>query len=226
MLNHFARLGWENGLAPKQRKRAEAIRRLTHADCKRLTSNGGVYDESLTLDADSVLSRHNLLNDSRFREALGLLLGRYRFATNMKATSISVAEHRQMLRELMELADELTLRLLHLPMGAEAYSTELWRQTQPQNFDIFCDGMRNDLWKLHTVFSIVEKGISKHAGRVGRKRDWPRDDLVSDMLELLKQRGMRKAKACQVMHELLLASSIPVPTDVEDFKKIVKIRRK
>ncbi len=226
MLNQFARLGWENGLAPKQRKRAKAIRRLTPADCKRLTSNGGVYDQSLTPDADSLLSRHSGLNHSDFREALGLELGRYRFAANMKAGAFSVSEHRRMLGEIVELTDELALRLCHLPLNAEAYSTELWRQSQGQSFDAFCSEMRSDLWKLRAVFSFVEKKIAKHGGRAGRKRDRARDTLVNDLLKLLKKQGMKKAQACELLHELLLTLSVPVPSDLDDFKKMTMRREK
>ncbi|AMZ70748.1 hypothetical protein TK06_06420 [Pseudomonas fluorescens] len=127
----------------------------------------------------------------------------------------------------MQLHLQETLRgLNNLPPFAEGYINDAcWRS----HGCFFSGGLLSDLMAkaamVSDVLDITEQKLEAAPTIRGVKPKYPRDDLLADTADKLRQSSlakMTKRKAAELARELLVAAGVEVPADIVEYEKLIR----
>lgn len=178
---------------------------------------GWWVDETVP-DLSPVLTPKLGIDPAAFAEWLGPKLGEYRGAVQARA---GMAKPTQNLRELARDARKLAELLDDISPQAAAKIDALafkFSSTGP-----FVQKITSDLRDLALFARHSHTAL---AGRRGRKRETARDALLADVVEHLRQCGLKATLARSVAEQVLVLSGIKTPENESAIKKAARRGKK
>lgn len=187
-------------------KKTGSLPKMTREQIDRF-SNGGWVDESIP--EDDVRAVAGLPDPDAFVAFLGPRVGRYRSAA--ESDHVPVADELAWTETTMEVIQELRTRLKNYPQHIKAEAgLAHWKRHKELLHDANrrMDAYLNELW---TVLAIAERAVEPHGGKAGRKTNWARDSLLTDIADWIEKSGAAPDAAARISRKVLVALGIPDP---------------
>jgi hypothetical protein len=187
---------------------------------------GDLVDESLSDAAQAIIAALAGHHDGDLQEWFKERLGSYRAV--IRETEKGPARHEELrhVRQVQLHLQETLRGLNNLPPFAEGYINDAcWRS----HGCFFSGGLLSDLMAKATMVSdvldITEQKLEAAPTIRGVKPKYPRDDLLADTADKLRQSSlakMTKRRAAELARELLVAAGIEVPADIIEYEKLIR----
>lgn len=187
---------------------------------------GDLVDESLSDSAQTIIADLAGHHDGDLQEWFKQRLGFYRAV--IRETEKGPARHEE-IRHIQQ--TQLHLRealqwLSNLPPFAEGYINDAcWRS----HGYFFSGGLLSDLMAkaamVSDVLDITEQKLEAAPTIRGVKPKYPRDDLLADTADKLRQSSlakMTKRRATELARGLLVAAGVEVPEDIVEIEKLIR----
>lgn len=202
-----------------ERKRARSLRRLEREEADSYIGGGLVDDRIPEAEVDAILKEHDVQAEPEvFKAFLRQRVGRYRSMKEWREKQPATAQELQLIKEAMDVIQELRTRLDHLPPDADAHINHIAWKRHGELFHDFrrrLDGTLQETWNM---LVLTEREVDKYKGKAGAKRKWDRDSFLSDVADWLvaHAEGMTEPQAFKVTYRLCLALQVEVPEYTDD----------
>jgi hypothetical protein len=187
---------------------------------------GDLVDESLSDAAQAIIADLAGHHDGDLQEWFKERLGSYRAV--IRETEKGPARHEEIrhVQQTQIYLQETVRWLNNLPPFAEGYINDVcWRNQGC----FFSGGLLSDfMTKAATIsdaLSITEQKLEAVPTIRGVKPKYPRDDLLADTADKLRQSSlakMTKRRAAALARKLLVAAGVDVPEDNVEYEKLIR----
>lgn len=206
-------------------KRAKSIRKVYRDSASGGWISGGMVDESFPVDeVHSALTVAGTSVDlARFGGFFGPRLGQFRCVEQSQVSTPSVADELGLIGELLEVIEQLRVRMGNLPPMTDAFLTQVcWRRRRVLFHEV-AGGIDAQLKEVVTLLWLTEREIEPHGGQAGRTSLSNRDGLLRDVAAWLAENGgMRKEAAAGCAGAILRASRVSAPDDPRECVRIMR----
>lgn len=207
-------------------KRGKRSKALPVFDNQLEWGTGDLVDESLSDAAQAIIADLTEHHDGDLQEWFKERLGSYRAV--IRETEKGPARHEEIrhVRQVQLHLQETLRGLNNLPPFAEGQINGVcWRSSGR----FFSGGLLSDFMvkaaEISDALSITEQELEQAPTIRGVKPKYPRDDLLADTADKLRQTSltkMTKRRAAELARELLVAAGVGVPADIVEYEKLIR----
>lgn len=206
--------------------RGKRSKALPVFDNKPEWGTGDLVDESLSDPAQAIIAELAEHHDGDLQEWLKQKLGCYRAV--IRGTEKGPARHEEIrhVQQAQLYLHEAVRWISNLPPFADGYINDVcWRN----HGCFFSGGLLSDFMTkaaaVSDALSITEQKLEEAPTIRGVKPKYPRDDLLADTADKLRQSSlakMTKRRAAELARELLVAAGVGVPEDIVEIEKLIR----
>ncbi|MGO4097445.1 hypothetical protein [Pseudomonas sp. TAF7] len=211
-------------------KRGKRSKALPVFDNQPEWGTGDLVDESLSDAAQAIIADIAEHHDGDLQEWFKEKLGSYR--TVIRETEQGPARHEEIrrVRQLRLHLQELSRGINNLPPFAEGYINGACFRKYGHPFNgSFLSGFTASAAEHIDLLDIVEQDLEQAPTIRGVKPKYPRDDLLADTADKLRQSSlvkMTKRRAAGLARVLLVAAGVEVPEDIVEIEKLIRRAKK
>ena len=191
---------------------------------------GDLVDESLSDAAQAIIADLAKHHDGDLQEWFKQKLGCYRAV--IRETEKGPARHEEIrhVQQVQTYLQEAVRWLNNLPPFAEGYINGACFRKYGHPFNgSFLSGFTASAAEVIDLLGITEQDLEQAPTIRGVKPKYPRDDLLADTADKLRQSSlakMTKRRAAGLARELLVAAGVEVPEDIVEIEKLIRGAKK
>jgi len=185
---------------------------------------GGQVDESLKTRTERLIA--DLPSHGEALETIKILMGRYRCLTESRNTEPSKTEEIRHTEKTLFLISELQSQIETMPESIKAqislYEWRLKREIEPRPFG----RLHQELNDLRLFAGRAMEDVKQWKPRTGERPKREEHDLLSEVSNLLEQRGLKKMDSADLASKILRSEGVRVPEDPAKAREVILETRK